>query len=203
MPCGCNPNITVVVHNNEIYALTKGQASPTTQKGDRRSLQEKGVQLEPLNALSIAILHNCTFVARGFAGDKDHLSELLAAAISHEGLAYVDVIQPCITWGEHPVKWYKDRVKPIPEDHDEKDRDAALLKVLDQAARFQIGVLYRSSSQDIFGARFRKQVNNEALAKMPFPSVKQTEFVFERFQPAVGIAEKKEWKKNRERMDEK
>jgi 2-oxoglutarate ferredoxin oxidoreductase subunit beta len=180
-----NPNITVVVHNNEIYALTKGQASPTTQKGEKRSLQEKGVQLEPLNALAMAILHQCTFVARGFAGDKDHLSRLLEKAINHAGLAYVDVIQPCITWGEHPVKWYNDRVRTVPEDHDEKDRDSALSKVLDPEARFQIGVLYRTSPRQVFGTPFRNQVTNEALAKKPFPTVKQTESLFKGFQPAV------------------
>ncbi|MCG6877792.1 MAG: thiamine pyrophosphate-dependent enzyme [Deltaproteobacteria bacterium] len=180
-----NPNITVVVHNNEIYALTKGQASPTTMKGEKRSLQEKGVQVEPLNALAVAILHNCTFVARGFAADTDHLSGLLADAMNHEGMAYVDVIQPCITWGEHPVKWYSERVALLPEDHDVADRNAALSMVLDKEARFRIGVIYRTSPREVFGAAFQKEVTEEPLAKMPFPTAEETEKIFEGFQPAA------------------
>jgi len=91
-----NPDITVVVHNNEIYALTKGQASPTTRQGEKRTIQVKGVDIAPLNMLSIAIIHDCTFVARGFAGDIDHLKGLVTEAVNHTGMSYVDVIQPCI-----------------------------------------------------------------------------------------------------------
>jgi 2-oxoglutarate ferredoxin oxidoreductase subunit beta len=178
-----NPDITVVVHNNEIYALTKGQASPTTQKGEKRSLQEKGVHAEPLNTLALAILNGCTFVARGFAGDPENLSQLIADAVEHKGLAYVDVIQPCITWGEHSVKWYSERVETIPENHDREDRDAALSLVLDQTARFKTGVIYHTLSREVFGADFREEVTDDALAKMPFKSTKETTAFFRRFQP--------------------
>lgn len=178
-----NPNITMVVHNNEIYALTKGQASPTTEKGEKRSLQEKGVQIEPLNALAVAVLHNCSFVARGFAGDKEHLSGLLADAIAHEGLAYVDVIQPCITWGDHSISWYGERVKPIPEGHDTKDREAALSLVMDKKARFQIGVIYRTSPRDVFGSGFRSEVTDKPLAEIPFQTSQETRSLFKGFQP--------------------
>jgi 2-oxoglutarate ferredoxin oxidoreductase subunit beta len=91
-----NPDITVVAHNNEIYALTKGQASPTTPEGEKRSIQSKGVHIMPLNMPAVAIIHGCGFVARGFAGDPDHLKDLLVAAVQHRGLSYIDVIQPCI-----------------------------------------------------------------------------------------------------------
>ena len=102
----------MVVHNNEIYALTKGQASPTTPAGEKRSIQSTGVQVTPLNMPAVAIIHNCGFVARGFAGDPDHLKDLLVAAVRHRGLSYIDVIQPCITWGTRPFSWYKDRIYP-------------------------------------------------------------------------------------------
>ncbi|MDW7710359.1 MAG: thiamine pyrophosphate-dependent enzyme [Deferrisomatales bacterium] len=105
-----NPNLTVVVHDNRIYALTKGQGSPTTPLGEPRSIQFEGMDLEPLNPLGIAIVQGCTFVARGFAAETEHLADLLVGAIRHPGLSVVDVIQPCITWGPHSVSWYKERV---------------------------------------------------------------------------------------------
>jgi 2-oxoglutarate ferredoxin oxidoreductase subunit beta len=180
-----NPDIAVVVHNNEIYALTKGQASPTTQKGEKRSLKEEGVNVEPLNAPAVAILNGCTFVARGFAGDVEQLSQLIADAMEHEGMAYVDVIQPCITWGEHSMKWYKERIETITEAHDPEDRGVALSLVLDPKARFKTGVIYRPSPREIFGAAFREEVTGEALAKLPFKSLKATEALFEDFMPTA------------------
>jgi len=178
-----NPNITVMVHNNEIYALTKGQASPTTEKGERRSIQKEGVQVEPLNALGLAILHHCTFVARGFAADKDGLSKLLAAAIQHEGFSYVDIIQPCITWGTHPLSWYRERVKPLPEDHDPKDQMAALHMAMGAQYRFSIGILYQIAPREVFGAGFREAVTDQPLGQPPPLSAKRIEAMLQPFQP--------------------
>ena len=121
-----NPDITIVVHNNQRYALTKGQASPTTPTGERTRLQFDGVESVPAQMLATAIVHGCTFVARGFAGEIDPLSRLLASAISHRGLSIVDVIQPCITWDTHTLSWYKKHVEPVAADHDRSDRIAAL-----------------------------------------------------------------------------
>ncbi|UCG13082.1 MAG: 2-oxoacid ferredoxin oxidoreductase [Deltaproteobacteria bacterium] len=161
-----NPDITVIVHNNEYYALTLGQASPTTMPGEKRSLQPKGVEIAPLNMPAIAIAHNCTFVARGFAGDLDHLKSLLVEAIKHTGLSYVDVIQPCITWGIHPMRWYKERVYQLDEEYDPTDRDAALEKTEERTERMPIGVLYRSSPLSLYASRFRKTVTRRPLAEL-------------------------------------
>jgi 2-oxoglutarate ferredoxin oxidoreductase subunit beta len=161
-----NPNITVVVHNNEIYALTKGQASPTTQVGDKRTLQVQGVEVMPLNMPAIAIMHGCTFVARGFAGDKDHLKMLLTEAISHRGLSYVDVIQPCITWGNRPVSWYKERVYKIGDDHKRDDREAALNRAGEWGDKIPIGILYKTEPREVFASRFRKAVSEEPLSRL-------------------------------------
>jgi len=180
-----NPNITMMVHNNEIYALTKGQASPTTETGERRSLQKEGVKIEPLNALALAILHRCTFVARGFAADQDHLSQLMVSAIEHQGLSYVDVIQPCITWGTHPVSWYKERVKPLPDDHDPENQEAALHMTMSEEARFSVGILYRTAPREVFGSDFRKDVTDKPLANGAHPSVDRTESMLKPFQPGI------------------
>ena len=76
----------------------------------------------PLNMPAVAVLHGCSFVARGFAGDVDHLMDLLVKAIRHKGFSFIDVIQPCITWGTHSVDWYKDRIFRLDSDYDPADR---------------------------------------------------------------------------------
>jgi 2-oxoglutarate ferredoxin oxidoreductase subunit beta len=161
-----NPDITVIVHDNRIYALTKGQASPTTPRGEKTRLQFSGVEVDPAQLLATAIVHGCTFVARGFAGDIDGLSDLLTRAIGHRGLSLVDVIQPCITWGRHPVDWYKERVVPVPEDHDPTDRDRALALAVDVEDAFPIGVLYELPARPTFAASYRERVGDGPLYEL-------------------------------------
>jgi len=179
-----NPDITVVVHNNEIYALTKGQASPTTPYGEKRTLQVHGVDITPLNMPAIAILHGCGFVARGFAGEGDHLKNILVRAVKHRGLSYVDVIQPCITWGTHPVSWYKERVYKLADDYDETDQRGALDTALITGEKIPIGILYEGPSQTIFGRRFREEVTEEALTTLGSPDTENIRQILSKFRPA-------------------
>ena len=162
-----NPDLTVIVHDNRIYALTKGQGSPTTPRGEKTRLQVDGVEIDPAQILATAIVHGCTFVARGFAGDIDGLTGILSRAIAHRGLSLVDVIQPCITWGRHPVSWYKERVAPIPEDHDSTDRDRAIALALDAPEAFPIGILYEIPPRETFATAHRARVGNGPLHALP------------------------------------
>lgn len=158
-----NPDITVVVHDNQIYALTKGQGSPTTRPGEKTRLQFDGVKAYPAQMLSTAIVHECTFVARGFAGDIAGLSRILERAIAHHGLSLVDVLQPCITWGNHPVAWYRERAVPIPENHDPTDRNKAIELASESPDRFPIGVLYETQERETFGEKHRQEHGAQAL----------------------------------------
>lgn len=161
-----NPDITIIVHNNRRYALTKGQASPTTPTGERTRLQFDGVELAPAQMLATAIVHGCTFVARGFAGEIDHLSELLAQAISHRGLSIVDVIQPCITWDAHAVSWYKERIEILGQEHDPSDTVSVLKLAMEGKDRIPIGVLYETAPQPLFAASYRERVGHRPLAEL-------------------------------------
>ena len=161
-----NPDITVVVHNNEIYALTKGQASPTTPTGEKRSIQFTGVQINPVNMPAVAIIHDCGFVARAFAGDPNHLKDLLVAAVRHRGLSYIDVIQPCITWGTRPFSWYKDRIYRLDEAYDPGDKIRALEKAMETGEKIPIGLLYKDSERKVFGHRFSAAVAEPPLADL-------------------------------------
>ena len=162
-----NPDITVVVHDNRIYALTKGQASPTTPRGEKTRLQFDGVEIDPAQMLATAIVHGCTFVARGFAGDIDGLSGILSRAIAHRGLSLVDVIQPCITWGRHPIEWYRERVVPVPADHDPTDRDRAVAVALDLEESFPVGVLCELPAAETFAASYRRRVGGGPIYELP------------------------------------
>lgn len=176
-----NPDITVVIHNNEIYALTKGQASPTTPRGEKRALQTHGVETMPLNMLAVAVLHGCTFVARGFAGDVDHLKDLLVKAIRHKGFSYIDVIQPCITWGNRSVDWYKERIFRLDSDYDPADRKSALDTVTSTGEKTPIGVLYEAPSRTTFAHRFRKEVFNEPLTTLKPPAMENIESILSEY----------------------
>jgi len=162
-----NPDITVISHDNQIYALTKGQASPMTRRGEKTRLQFDGVEVEPSQMLATAIVHGCTFVARGFAGELAGLAELFEQAIAHRGMSVVDVIQPCITWGNHPVDWYRERVVAIPENHDPTDRHAAIELALEVPDRFPVGVLYHLPARETFATAYRDRVGSEPLFRLP------------------------------------
>jgi len=161
-----NPNITVIVHDNRIYALTKGQASPTTRRGEKTRLQFDGVEVDPAQMMATAIVHDCGFVARGFAGDIDGLSEIFASAIEHRGLSLVDVIQPCVTWGRRPLEWYGEHVVPIPSDYDPSNRERAIAWAIDEDKALAVGVLYRRPPRETFASSYRDRVGRRPLAEL-------------------------------------
>jgi 2-oxoglutarate/2-oxoacid ferredoxin oxidoreductase subunit beta len=161
-----NPDITVMVHNNEIYALTKGQASPTTPLGEKRKLQVRGVEVPPLNMPAFAIMQDCGFVARGFAGDREHLTEIIVRAVKHRGMSFIDIIQPCISWGTHPVSWYKERVRKLGSDYNFNDKGEALNLALSSDGYFYTGVLYEAPSRHVFAEGFRNAVTSRPLADL-------------------------------------
>lgn len=161
-----NPNISVFVHDNRIYALTKGQASPTTRRGEVTRLQFDGVEANPAQMLATAIVHGCGFVARAYTGDLDGLTEIMMRAIRHRGLSLVDIIQPCITWGAHPISWYRDHVEAISTDHNPTDRERAVALALETTDRLAIGVLYETEPGPVFGASYRERHGDVRLADL-------------------------------------
>ncbi len=139
-----NLDITVVVHDNHIYGLTKGQASPTTKKGTVTKVNPKGVAIDPLNPLALAISQGCSFVAQTFSGDSKATVAILKAAIQHKGFSYVNLFQPCVTWDKtHTYKFFKEHLKPLPEGWDPKNQLAALERVL-TLGELPMGIIYES-----------------------------------------------------------
>jgi len=141
-----NIGVKAFVHNNQVYGLTKGQASPTSDVGFVTPVQTHGVVSLPLNPLALAIVEGAGFVARSFAGNGEHLKEMMVQALRHkEGFALLDILQPCVTFNKvNTYRWYKERVQDIPEGHDVHDRAAALELAFTWGERIPIGVLYKS-----------------------------------------------------------
>ncbi|MHC4509608.1 MAG: thiamine pyrophosphate-dependent enzyme [Planctomycetota bacterium] len=138
-----NPGITNIVHNNMVYGLTKGQASPTSRKGFVTPVQVNGVFLEPFNPLAVAVALDASFVARAFAGDIEQTADILARAIEHKGYALVDVFQPCVTFNKlNTNQWFKEHTYYL-ENHDPADRQQALAKAT-ETDRLGLGVFYVS-----------------------------------------------------------
>jgi 2-oxoglutarate ferredoxin oxidoreductase subunit beta len=114
--CRRNIRMTAITHNNQIYGLTTGQASPTTEQFMHTVSTPTGVLEQPVNTVGLAIAEGATFVARGFAGDRPHLTELFQAALAHPGFALVDVFQPCVTWNKlNTAVWFRERVYRLDE----------------------------------------------------------------------------------------
>jgi len=144
-----NPNITNIVHNNMVYGLTKGQASPTSQKGFVTPVQVGGVFLEPFNPLAVAIALNASFVARAFAGDIERTTDILKKAIEHNGYALVDIFQPCVTFNRiNTIQWFKEHTYNL-EDHDPSDRQKAFEKAT-ETEKLPLGIFYESPQKPSF-----------------------------------------------------
>ncbi|MHC4364493.1 MAG: thiamine pyrophosphate-dependent enzyme [Planctomycetota bacterium] len=137
-----NPDITNIVHNNMVYGLTKGQASPTSQIGFKTPVQVDGVFLEPFNPLAVAIALNAGFVARAFGGDIEQTREILKKAVTHKGYALVDIFQPCPSFNKlNTYQWFKEHTYYLEDSHDRYDRNQAFNKAM-ETEKLPLGIFY-------------------------------------------------------------
>ena len=140
-----NINVKLFVHDNQVYGLTKGQASPTTLEGTHPRNLPFGVLSETLNPMALAIAMDCSFAARTFSGDLQHLKETIKAAILHKGFSLVDILQPCVSFNKvNTYEWYAQRVYHIGPDYNPDDRMGAFQRALEWGDRIPIGIIYRN-----------------------------------------------------------
>ena len=98
--------------------------------------------------MALAVALDCSFAARGYAADMEHLKGLMKEAINHNGFALLDILQPCVTFNKvNTYDWYKQRVYHTEADYNPEDRKAAFAKALEWGDRIPIGVIYRNSRQ--------------------------------------------------------
>ncbi|MCR8470992.1 MAG: thiamine pyrophosphate-dependent enzyme [Candidatus Korarchaeota archaeon] len=140
-----NIPVVYIVHNNYRFGLTAGQVTPTTELGEKTRSTPYGNPEEPINPILLALSSGATFVARGFAGDVQHLTWLIEEAIKHRGFALIDVIQPCKTWDPiHTFEYWRERVYKLENTgHDPKDLLSAIRKAIEWNGKVPIGIFYR------------------------------------------------------------
>jgi 2-oxoglutarate/2-oxoacid ferredoxin oxidoreductase subunit beta len=141
-----NIDLTILIHNNRIYGLTKGQASPTTQMGMVTKMQRKGVLSDAFNPVAVAISMKAGFVARGFSGNRDQLSVLIQKAMKFKGLAMIDILQPCVTFNKiNTFQWFKERVYDLDsQDYDPSDGIRAFEGEQTPEERIPTGIIYKN-----------------------------------------------------------
>jgi 2-oxoglutarate/2-oxoacid ferredoxin oxidoreductase subunit beta len=139
-----NLDMTVIVHNNQIYALTTGQTSPTTAKGTQTKSTPFGAIEQPINPITLALSSESSFVARTFAGDIPYTRNIYRQAIEHKGFSFVDVFQPCVTFNKiNTYSWFRERTYSLEEEgHDPSDKFAAYKRASDPE-RLAIGLFYK------------------------------------------------------------
>ena len=141
-----NIDVTYIVMNNEIYGLTTGQVSPTSETGMKTKTSPHGNLEGMLNPMALALAAGCGFVARGFSGQPKHLVELYKAGIQHNGFALIDVFSPCVTFNKlNTYQYFRERIYKLEdEEHDTGSFHAAMDKALEWDPKIPIGLFYRN-----------------------------------------------------------
>ena len=141
-----NADIVYLVQDNGVYGLTKGQSAPTSPKGFKSPSTPFGVIEEPINPMALALIMGATYVARGYAGDVQHLTGLIEGAIRHKGFALIDIFQPCVTFNKiNTYAYYAKNTYKLEDlkDYDARDFKAAMEKAM-QTDKLPIGLFYKS-----------------------------------------------------------
>jgi 2-oxoglutarate ferredoxin oxidoreductase subunit beta len=170
-------DITVIVHNNMVYGLTKGQASPTSRKGFQTPVQTTGVLLEPFNPLATALSLKSGFVARANAADSEQTKEVIKAAIRHKGFSLVDLFQVCVSFNKtNDYKWFKDHSYYLEGEYRPDDRLRALQRAMEEDP-LPLGIFFQQENDRSFHEKlpaysqdksplYRRRVNFEELNKI-------------------------------------
>jgi 2-oxoglutarate ferredoxin oxidoreductase subunit beta len=145
-----NSDITNLVQDNMVYGLTKGQASPTSQKGMKTPVQVNGVTNEPFNPLAVAIAMGSTFVARVFVGNLEHTKNIFKQAVMHKGYALVDTLTQCVSMNKlNTFKWYKENTYLLGDDYNNRNRITAFECAL-KSNPWPLGIIYQEENQPVF-----------------------------------------------------
>ncbi|MDG6907292.1 MAG: 2-oxoacid:ferredoxin oxidoreductase subunit beta [Nitrososphaerota archaeon] len=141
-----NLNLTYVVMDNQIYGLTTGQASPTSQKNFVTKSSPSGTIEEPINPIALALISGASYVARGFSGDPKHLTELIQNGIAHNGFSLIDVFSPCVTWNRiNTYEYFRQKcVKFNGPGYDASNFEQAVAKSREREPKLPIGLFYET-----------------------------------------------------------
>lgn len=174
--CRRNVNIAVILHNNQVYGLTTGQTSPTSDPGYMSSTTPDGSYETPLNPSLLALTAQATFVSAGFAGNTTHLTEIMKAAIQHPGFALVDAYQPCVTYNYiNTYEFYSKRVYDVsatPYKPNNRLRAMKKSMEIEGGKKFPIGILFQDTEKPSLQSQIQNRV--KPLVKQPINSISVT-----------------------------
>ena len=142
-----NADINYLVHNNQVFALTVGQPTPTTEMGYRDKTTPAGVKILPLNPIKLMLASGATFVARVFSDDKQ-VENILRESVNHKGFSFIEVIQPCVTF--HPDIGYKEKTYSL-KSHNKRNFNAAWKKAeefeYNTVKKIPVGIFYQTKRE--------------------------------------------------------
>jgi 2-oxoglutarate ferredoxin oxidoreductase subunit beta len=176
-----NLDMTYIIHNNGVYGLTKGQASPTLRRNQKTKALPRPNINEPVNPIALAVTAGFTFAARSYAFDLMHLKEMIKLAVQHKGLALVECLQPCPTYNDITTKdWYngEDRKDPNGKpqsrlykldsesfdpivktwDEDFQKKMAAMTRTQEWGDKIPIGVFYKNELEPTYQDRITQRI---------------------------------------------
>jgi len=146
--CRRNLPIAYFVHDNSVFGLTTGQYSPTSEKGRKSKSSPSGSIEKPINPIAIAISSGATFVARAYAGNIKETVEIMKKALQHKGFAFVDILQPCTSFG-HDSEFYSKRVYYLDGKHDSSNKIIAFQTSLEyeKEEKIALGIFYQEKAE--------------------------------------------------------
>ena len=142
-----NIDITVIIHDNRIFALTTGQFTATSPKGLKGKSTPNGSIEEPFNPLELMLASGATFIARGYSAKTEHLKNLIVRAIEHKGFSFIEVLQPCISLFNN-YQFYQKRIYETNEKNLDS-KESAMKKIQEwdykngENKKIPIGVIYQ------------------------------------------------------------
>lgn len=179
-----NVDLTYIIYNNGVYGLTKGQASPTLKLGMKtKSLPQPNVN-ESINPIALACISGFTFVARGYSYDVRFLKEVIKKGITHRGLSFIDVLQPCPTYNDINTKeWYQSfttdennpkvripKIYKLEEEgfdstvNDESEVSTKIISAIEKSKewenRIPVGIFYENNLIPTFEERLQTRIEN-------------------------------------------
>ena len=142
-----NHDLTVILHDNGLYALTTGQTSPLSPHGFKTKSTPQGNPDEPINPLALAITAGATFVARAYAGDIPKLTATIIEANKHQGFSFIDVLQPCVTFNKQFThQFFQENTYQLDKSHDPANKMGAYEKVHEFGLKqIPLGIFYRAN----------------------------------------------------------
>ena len=168
-----NVDIVYLVHNNQRFSLTTGQASPTTRRDTVTKTTPFGEIKKPVNPLLLSLDAGASFVARGFAGDQKYLIELIKKGIKHKGFAHIDILQPCVSFNkDNTYEWYRKVVYKL-DGHrykgDNLERAREKAEEFDKEGKMPIGVFYEEK-RETYESQI-PQVKNKVLSQVSLEGI--------------------------------